>query len=126
MNFIFQYTHIYTTHTYNYIHIFVSHCIINVIVYGLGGGCSLKAVLPNTPITINIYEKSGCEYTESYPDRTLPTALIIVPSSRMASSPLTIIPQSISEQYMVELHSLPGRDTIFWYLADYVNTLSPI
>ena len=57
MNFIFQYTHIYTTHTYNYIHIFVSHCIINVIVYGLGGGCSLKAVLPNTPITINIYEK---------------------------------------------------------------------
>ena len=61
MNFIFQYTHIYTTHTYNYIHILVSHCIINVIVYGLGGGCSLKAVLPNTPITINIYEKSGSE-----------------------------------------------------------------
>ena len=44
----------------------------------------------------------------------------------MASSPLTIILQLISEQYMVELHSLPGRYTIFWYLADYVNTLSPI
>ena len=28
---------------------------------GGGGGCSLKAVLPNTPITINIYEKSGSE-----------------------------------------------------------------
>ena len=53
MNFIFQYTYIYTTHTYNYIHIFVSHCIINVIVYGLGGGCSLKTVLPNTP-NINV------------------------------------------------------------------------
>ena len=44
----------------------------------------------------------------------------------MASSPLTIILQLISEQYMVELHSPPGRYTIFWYLADYVNTLSPI
>ena len=60
------------------------------------------------------------------PGRTLPTVRIIVPSSRMASSPLTIIPQLISEQYMVELHSLPGRYTIFRYLADYVNTLSPI
>ena len=60
------------------------------------------------------------------PDRTLPSVRIIVPSSRMASSPLTIILQLISEQYMVELHSLPGRYTIFWYLADYVNTLSPI
>ena len=67
-----------------------------------------------------------CEYTESYPDRTLPSVRIIVPSSRMASSLLTITPQLISEQYMVELHSLPGRDTIFGYLADYVNTLSPI
>ena len=44
----------------------------------------------------------------------------------MASSRLTIIAQLISEQYMVELHSLPGQDTIFMYLADYVNTLSPI
>ena len=44
----------------------------------------------------------------------------------MASSPLTIILQLISEQCMVELHSPPGRDTIFRYLADYVNTLSPI
>ena len=60
------------------------------------------------------------------PGRTLSTVRIIVPSSRMASSPLTIIPQLISEQYMVELHSLPGRDTISRYLADYVNTLSPI
>ena len=60
------------------------------------------------------------------PDRTLPSVRIIVPSSRMASSPLTIILQLISEQYMVELHSLPGRYTIFRYLADYVNTLSPI
>ena len=34
--------------------------------------------------------------------------------------------QLISEQYMVKLHLLPGRYTIFWYLADYVNTLSPI
>ena len=60
------------------------------------------------------------------PDRTLPSVPIIVPSSRMTSSPLTIILQLISEQYMVELHSLPGRYTIFRYLADYVNTLSPI
>ena len=59
------------------------------------------------------------------PGRTLPTVRIIVPSSRMASSPL-LLPQLISEQYMVELHSLPGRDTIFRYLSDYVNTLSPI
>ena len=51
---------------------------------------------------------------------------IIVPSSRMASSPLTIILLLISEQYMIELHSPPGRDTIFRYLADYVNTPSPI
>ena len=63
---------------------------------------------------------------ESYSDRTLPLVRIIVPSSRMASSLLTITPQLISEQYMIELHSLPGRDTIFGYLADYVNTLSPI
>ena len=63
---------------------------------------------------------------ESYPDRTLPSVRIIVRSSRMASSLLTITPQLISEQYMVELHSLSGRDTIFGYLADYVNTLSPI
>ena len=60
------------------------------------------------------------------PDRTLPSVRIIVPSSRMTSSPLTIILQLISEQYMVELHSLPGRYTIFRYLADYVNTLSPM
>ena len=44
----------------------------------------------------------------------------------MASSTLTLILQLISEQYMVELHSSPGRDTIFRYLADYANTLSPI
>ena len=60
------------------------------------------------------------------PDRTLPSVRIIVPSSRMTSNPLTIILQLISEQYMVELHSLPGQYTIFRYLADYVNTLSPI
>ena len=60
------------------------------------------------------------------PDRTLPSVRIIGPSSRMASSPLTIILQLISEQYMVELHSLSGRYTIFRCLADYVNTLSPI
>ena len=60
------------------------------------------------------------------PDRTLTSVRIIVPSSRMASSPLTIILQLISEQYMIELHSPPGRYTIFRYLADYVNTLSPI
>ena len=60
------------------------------------------------------------------PDHTLPSVRIIVPSSRMASSPLTIILQLISEQYMIELHSPPGRYTIFRYLADYVNTLSPI
>ena len=44
----------------------------------------------------------------------------------MASSPLTIILQLISEEYMVELHSPPGRYTIILYLADYVNTLNPI
>ena len=44
----------------------------------------------------------------------------------MASSPLTMILQLISEQYMVELHSPPGRYTIILYLADYVNTLNPI
>ena len=44
----------------------------------------------------------------------------------MASSPLTIILQLISEQYMVELHSPPGRYTIILYIADYVNTLNPI
>ena len=44
----------------------------------------------------------------------------------MASSSLTIIPQLITEQYMVELHSPPGRYTIILYLADYVNTLNPI
>ena len=44
----------------------------------------------------------------------------------MASSPLTIILQLISEQYMVELHSPPGRYTIILYLADYVNTLNAI
>ena len=44
----------------------------------------------------------------------------------MASSPLTIILQLISEQYMVELHSPPGWYTIILYLADYVNTLNPI
>ena len=60
------------------------------------------------------------------PDRTLPSVRIIVPSSRMTSSSLTIILQLISEQYMVELHSLLGRYTILGYLADYVNTLSPI
>ena len=44
----------------------------------------------------------------------------------MASSPLTMILQLISEQYMVELHSPPERYTIILYLADYVNTLNPI
>ena len=62
----------------------------------------------------------------NHPDHTLPSVRIIVPSSRMASGPLTIILQLISEQYMIELHSPPGRYTIFRYLADYVNTLSPI
>ena len=37
-----------------------------------------------------------------------------------------IMLQLISEQYMVELHSPPGRYTIILYLADYVNTLNPI
>ena len=31
--------------------------------------------------------------------------------------------QLISEQYMVELHSPPGRYTLTSYLADYVNTI---
>ena len=60
------------------------------------------------------------------PDRTLISVRIIVPSFRMASSPLTIILQLISEHFMVELHSPPGRYTIILYLADYVNTLNPI
>ena len=57
--------------------------------------------------------------------RALPTVRIIVPSSRMVSVQPTTIAQSISEQYMVVLHSPIGRDTIFVYLADYANTLSP-
>ena len=32
--------------------------------------------------------------------------------------------QLILEQYMVELHSPPGRYTVILYLADYVNTLN--
>ena len=59
MNFIFQYTHIYTTHTYNYIHIFVSHCIINVIVYGLGGGVDVALRLSyQTPLLLPTFMKS--------------------------------------------------------------------
>ena len=46
-------------------------------------------------------------------------------SLRMVSVQPTTIAQLISEQYMVELHSPTGRDTIFVYLADYVNTPSP-
>ena len=42
---------------------------------------------------------------------------------RRASSPLSLTLQLILEQYMVELHSPPGRYTLIWYLADYVNTL---
>ena len=57
--------------------------------------------------------------------RALPTVRIIVPSLRMVSVQPTTIAQLISEQYMVELPSPTGRDMIFVYLADYVNTLSP-
>ena len=69
-------------------------------------GCPLpkcsEVLTPQSPATISFEDQDGL------------------------SAPLTITPQLISEQYMVELHSLPGRDTIFGYLADYVNTLSPI
>ena len=90
------------------------------------GSFLLSLILPETshrPFYISSILISTITIT---PGRSLPTIRIIVPSSRMASSPLTIIPQLISEQYMVEIHSLPGRYTIFTYLADYVNTLSPI
>ena len=93
-------------------------------------------VLLHKPVTTNDFINDSHNYWGSgrpasvdwynSPDRTLPSVRIIVPSSRMTSSPLTIILQLISEQYMVEWHSLPGRYTIFRYLTDYVNTLSPI
>ena len=57
------------------------------------------------------------------PNRTLISVRIIVPTLRRASSPISLTLQLILEQYMVELHSPPGRYTIIWYLAEYVNTL---
>ena len=57
------------------------------------------------------------------PDRTLNSVRILVPTSYKASSPLYLIRQLISEQYMVELTSPPGRYTLTSYLADFVNTL---
>ena len=59
----------------------------------------------------------------SYPNCTLISVRIIVPTLSRASSPIYLTLQLISEQYMVELHSPPGRYTILWYLAEYVNTL---
>ena len=57
------------------------------------------------------------------PNRTLISVRIVVPTFRRASSPLSLTLQLILEQYMVELHSPPGRYTLIWYLAEYVNTL---
>ena len=48
---------------------------------------------------------------------------IVVPTFRRTSSPLSLTLQLILEQYLVELHSPPGRYTLLWYIAEYVNTL---
>ena len=59
----------------------------------------------------------------NFPNRTINSVRILVPTFYKAFSPLYLIRQLISEQYMVELTSPPGRYTLTSYLADLVNTL---